>query len=77
MFKTLVMFILHYVSLVPLISIHIILKESQCVVDVMCCIHKKIIADDILTLLQLLCIRLDLDHGAYRAETSTKDGKPY
>ena len=32
------------------------------------CMHKKGITDDILTLL--------LDHGAYRAETSTKDGRP-
>ena len=66
-----------YVNLVPIISIHIILDESQYVVDVMRCIDKKRITDDILTLLQLLCLRLDLDHGGYHAETSTKDDRPY
>ena len=71
------MFILDYVNLAPLTSIHIIPEESQYVVDVMRCIHKKGIADDILTLLQLLCLRLDPDHGDYHAETSTKDGRPY
>ena len=53
MFKTLILFILDYVNLVPFISIHTILEESQYVVDVMRCMHKKRITDDILTLLQL------------------------
>ena len=47
------------------------------VVDVICCMHKNAITDDMLTLLQLLSLRLDLDHGDYHAETSTKDGRPY
>ena len=72
MFKTSVMLILDYVNLVPLISIHIIPEESQYVVDVMRCMHT--INPDILTLIQLLCLRLVLDDGAYHAETSTKDG---
>ena len=64
MFKILIMLILDYVNLVPFISIHIILQESQYVVDVMRCMHKKEITGDIRTLLQLLWLRLDLDHGA-------------
>ena len=74
------MFSLDYVNLAPLISIHIIPEESQYVIDVMRCMHKKGITDDILTLLQLLCLRLDLynhDNGDYHAETSRKDGRPY
>ena len=38
---------------------------------------QKGITDDIPTLLQLLWLRLDLDHGDYHAETSTKDGRSY
>ena len=76
MFKNSVMFILNYVNLVPLISIKIIHEESQYVVDVMRCMQKKI-TEDILTLLKLPCLRLDLDHGSYHAETSTKDGRQY
>ena len=76
-FKILVKFILDYVSLAPLILIHIIPEESQYVVDVMRRMHKKEITDDILTLLQLLCLILDLDHSDYRVQTSTKDGRPY
>ena len=56
------MFILDYVSLAPLISTHIIPEESQYVVDVVRCMHKKGITDAILTLLRLLGLRLDLDH---------------
>ena len=67
-----VMFILDYVHLVPLIAIHIIPKGSQYAVDVMRCIHEKVIADDILLWLQSLCLRLDLDHGDYHAETSKR-----
>ena len=71
------MFILDYVNLVPLISIHNIPEESQYVVVVRC-MHNKGIIDDILTSLLLLCLRLDLEHGDYHAETSTKDGlRPY
>ena len=71
------MFSLDYVNLAPLISIHIIPEESQYVVDVMRCMHKKGIPCDILTFLQLLCLRLDLYSGDYHAETSRKNGRPY
>ena len=81
MFKTLGMFILHYVNLVRLISNHIIPEESQYVVDGIRCMHKKDddlltlpFLDDILTLLQVLCLRLNLDHGDYHAETYTHKG---
>ena len=39
-------------------------RGAQYVVDVMRCMHKKGITDNTLTLLKLLCSRLDLDHGA-------------
>ena len=68
------MFILDYDNLAPLISIP---DESQHVVDVMRCMHNKVITDEILTLRQLLYLRLDIDHGDYHMETSTKDGRGY